>query len=266
MRNRPPTVILTALGTTMNDKRLPYFPFYPGDWLSSPTVAGLSLEQQGAYLRLLCYQWQDGPLPTDISALSNLCGIDREAMAELWQGLGRAFTETEEGLVNERLRKEKNKILNRRERLSEAGKRGANARWDKDENGEAMAGPEGGHGEAMATTESDTKAETKQSTSAREDDETSGRSRAVKLPDGWEPNENHADIATEEGVNLDREVEQFRDHAKANGRTQRDWDASFRNWLRKAADFGSGTGRVEEKKETSSLSDEEYDRLYGVSG
>lgn len=115
--------------------------------------------------------------------------------------------------------------------------------------------------------EAETEAETEQSTSARDDGgEDSTRSRAVKLPDGWEPNENHAEIATEEGVNLDREAEQFRDHAKANGRTQRDWDASFRNWLRKAADFGSGTGRVEEKKETSSLSDEEYERLYGVSG
>jgi hypothetical protein len=58
------------------------------------------------------------------------------------------------------------------------------------------------------------------------------RSRAVQLPDEWSPNEKHHEIADAEGVDLHREVVRFRDWALANGRTQKDWDATFRNWLR----------------------------------
>jgi len=55
----------------------PSMPFYVNDWLSSPSVACMSLEQQGAYLRLLCYCWasQNAELPSDDKALSVLSGM-----------------------------------------------------------------------------------------------------------------------------------------------------------------------------------------------
>jgi hypothetical protein len=62
--------------------------------------------------------------------------------------------------------------------------------------------------------------------------ESSKRARA--LPDSWGPNDAHRELATERGVDAAEEAEAFRDHAAANARTQVDWDASFRNWLRKA--------------------------------
>ena len=58
-----------------------------------------------------------------------------------------------------------------------------------------------------------------------------GRATA-ELPDDWTPNDKHAEIASAEGVNLDRAAEMFRDHAAANGRTQLRWDQAFNNWLR----------------------------------
>lgn len=58
------------------------------------------------------------------------------------------------------------------------------------------------------------------------------RKRATRLPEHWQPNDKHRIIAEEEGRNLDREVDNFRDDAAAKGRTARDWDAAFRNWLR----------------------------------
>jgi hypothetical protein len=67
-----------------------------------------------------------------------------------------------------------------------------------------------------------------------EDTDKRERKRATALPDSWKPNEAHAALATERGVGLGEEAESFRDHAKANGRTLLDWDAGFRNWLRKA--------------------------------
>lgn len=46
----------------MADK-LRWFPFYAGDWMTDQDVLELSGEQMGAYLWLLCLQWQQGALP-----------------------------------------------------------------------------------------------------------------------------------------------------------------------------------------------------------
>ena len=81
------------------------------------------------------------------------------------------------------------------------------------------------------------------------------RSRAKALPDSWDPNDGHREIAQEQGVDLEAELVKFRDHAKANGRTQKDWDAAFRNWLRQAKRFAPAPSRngltssEEEKRE-----------------
>lgn len=58
------------------------------------------------------------------------------------------------------------------------------------------------------------------------------KGRGFALPASWEPNDDHARIAEEERRDLAKEVHLFRDNAAANGRTRKDWDAAFRNWLR----------------------------------
>jgi len=72
--------------------------------------------------------------------------------------------------------------------------------------------------------------------------------RPVPLPESWEPNEGHRELAKEEGVSLVRETQVFKAHAAANGRTMVDWDAAFRSWLLKAREMrGSGaTTNVDE--------------------
>jgi hypothetical protein len=66
------------------------------------------------------------------------------------------------------------------------------------------------------------------------------RKRAATLPKDWQLTEQHRAIATERGVDLDLEATKFRDWAAANGATKKDWDATFRNWLRNAKSYGSG--------------------------
>jgi len=55
----------------------PYFKFFPADWLGSTSVACMTLEQQGAYVRLMAHAWQapDGGLPDDDAALAMLSGL-----------------------------------------------------------------------------------------------------------------------------------------------------------------------------------------------
>jgi len=60
--------------------KIPYFHFYPDDYLSSPGVTTCDLEDEGIYLRLLSYSWKhDGcQLPDDILYLKRLCKGVRE--------------------------------------------------------------------------------------------------------------------------------------------------------------------------------------------
>lgn len=46
--------------------KLPWFPFYAHDWLSSSRVRRLSGDQMAAYIWLLCEQWDAGYLPFDV--------------------------------------------------------------------------------------------------------------------------------------------------------------------------------------------------------
>jgi hypothetical protein len=59
------------------------------------------------------------------------------------------------------------------------------------------------------------------------------------LPADWQPSDEHRALARELGVDCETEAQSFRDHAAANGRTQVDWAASFRTWLRKSQAFAS---------------------------
>jgi hypothetical protein len=65
--------------------------------------------------------------------------------------------------------------------------------------------------------------------------------RATSLPEVWMPNDKHREIAKDNGVDILVECVQFIDHALANGKTFKDWDAAFRTWLRNAAKFNRGT-------------------------
>ena len=67
--------------------------------------------------------------------------------------------------------------------------------------------------------------------------------RGRRLPDGWAPARTAATLDLETGHDpawLERELDRFRDHwaaqAGAKGRKS-DWDATWRNWLRRADDY-----------------------------
>jgi uncharacterized protein YdaU (DUF1376 family) len=55
----------------------PAMPFYVNDWLSSPRVTCMTLEQQGAFVRLLCFCWasQNASIPDDDEQLAFMSGL-----------------------------------------------------------------------------------------------------------------------------------------------------------------------------------------------
>lgn len=70
----------------------PWFSFYPGDWIKS--VSSLPLDVQGAYLRLLCHQWEHSSVPAnDIESLICIIagGCTRQRAKEIWSRLSVKF-------------------------------------------------------------------------------------------------------------------------------------------------------------------------------
>lgn len=113
---------------------LAYFPFYPSDYLSSATVQCMSLEQQGAYVRLLCYMWKtpDCTLPNDVEVLIRLIGdSERDLVGDLVQ-MSMKVSDDGKTFTNERLKKEFDKAHETYRKQVEGGKERAKSMWAKD--------------------------------------------------------------------------------------------------------------------------------------
>ena len=104
-------------------------PFFVGDYLSSGWVRQLSLEERGAYIELLCFQWQEGDLPELPEKLARLLGEDPRKFRRLWAKLEVKFPlDAEGGRKNIKLESVRNGYIHKRKQRSEAGKASAAAR------------------------------------------------------------------------------------------------------------------------------------------
>ncbi len=107
-------------------KRAPSFQFYPADWLSSPHVMMMKPSEEGAYIRLLCYAWADPDcgIPDDDATLARLSRLGRWWYGSARERIRECFKSDMAipgKLVNERLRKEREKQSMWREKSSCGG-------------------------------------------------------------------------------------------------------------------------------------------------
>jgi hypothetical protein len=72
-----------------------------------------------------------------------------------------------------------------------------------------------------------------------------------RVPETWQPNDEHWVLAVELRVSVDAELPKFRDHEFAKPKT--DPDACFRTWLRNAASFPSGGPALGFRNSTTGL-------------
>ncbi len=63
--------------------------------------------------------------------------------------------------------------------------------------------------------------------------------RATRLPKDWHPTPEHHERAKEIGVNIQVESEKFENHAHEKGRTSKNWNLAFTNWLIKASEYST---------------------------
>lgn len=107
----------------------PAFQFYPGDWLGSQRVSLLTLEEEGAYLRLLASCWQHGSIPSDPEKIARLIGKGSSTnLATTLATMFQPHPTDSTLLVHDRLEKERSKQDAWSEKCREGGKKSAELR------------------------------------------------------------------------------------------------------------------------------------------
>jgi uncharacterized protein YdaU (DUF1376 family) len=111
-------------------KKSPAFQWYPRDYMSDALVVSMTLEQEGAYRRLMDVCWLEGGLPTSIDELWRLAKApSRDRFAKfIWPLVGRKFQPRKGKLQHKRLDRERAKQAKTRKARTLA----ANGRWEKE--------------------------------------------------------------------------------------------------------------------------------------
>jgi uncharacterized protein YdaU (DUF1376 family) len=106
----------------------PAFQFYPADYTSSQRVRLLTLEEEGAYINLLCSCWLHGSIPADPAMAARLVG--KGCSATLATTVLTMFTPSSQAgrMVHERLERERLKQADWREKSASGGRKSAELR------------------------------------------------------------------------------------------------------------------------------------------
>lgn len=132
---------------------LPYFPFYPRDWLSDPKVTRLPLEARGAYIHLLASMWEQGDddcgLPDDDRELARILGVSVKSWKKCRSNLVEVLRFGSGRVTNTRLQREHQKAVSKSRKAAQSAhikhaNAGANAHANADANAGAYARPNAG--------------------------------------------------------------------------------------------------------------------------
>lgn len=145
----------------MAKEELFYFKMFHKDWLSSQEVLKMTSAQRGAYIHLLCLQFDssDCSIYDDISFLINVTKASEKELSFVLK----QFVKIDGGkLRNKRIYKEWLEIKENRERLSRNGSKGARKRWGDSQanggaNGQAIACYSNSHSKSYSKSNSQSK-------------------------------------------------------------------------------------------------------------
>ena len=253
----------------------PWYPWYPGDYLRD--TQKLSVEEHGCYFLLLNHYYANGqPLDGDLKRIYQICGTRTAKEKSAAEFVLKTYFELAHGQYrNKRADRELARRAEWRERLSQSGRRGAEAKWKRyaeangQANGPALACPQPhphklSQDSLVAGGVSESLFDTGKVAIARSATQSVARKRAPKnaaaprpktrrsFPSDFPLTEELKQYATEHGVPAETEWEKFSDHHKAKGSLMADWAAAWRTWVRRAPEFqskGNADGHKENRTE-----------------
>lgn len=108
--------------------KAPAFQFYAAEYLADEHVQLMTLEEEGAYIRLLSFCWREGSIPNDPSALSRLCkGASTTVLTTVLKRF-KPNGNQDDRLIHPRLESERVKQQQWREKSAQGGRASAHKR------------------------------------------------------------------------------------------------------------------------------------------
>lgn len=208
-----------------------WMPLYIGDYLKD--TRRLSTLEHGAYMLLIMEYWSNGGIPNDDRKLARIVGLSDAEWAEIRENMAELFLDDwQHKRINEELSKSEDK--------SNKAKDAASKRWQNDCNADGMRT----HSECNADGDADAMPSLPlpQSLSKKEKAKAFSKdAKGTRITGCWSPDPKDWHLAISEiGMpSADRELGKFRDYwigiPGSRGR-KLDWSATWRNWVKKAAD------------------------------
>lgn len=107
----------------------PAFQFYARDWLAEDS-SGLTYEEKGVHVDLLCFAWLEGGIPADPDRIARLLRMSKREFGRVWQEVGGRWEPgPDDCLINRRQEDYRVELASYKATKSAAGKAGAEARW-----------------------------------------------------------------------------------------------------------------------------------------
>lgn len=222
----------------------PWVKFYTGDWRSDPALKICSLAARGLWIEMICLMHEalpyghllvNGNSPTD-AQLGVLVGASPDQIAAMLGELESAgvFSRTRAGVIYSR------KLTRMAKKAATArnnGRLGGNPNLGKQKENPALdKGEVNGRDKTQIPEARSQRKEREANASPKKADRGSRMSHEWRLPSAW------GEWAMGEGLpelSVRREADRFRDYWLGRpGRegTKLDWEATWRNWIRKALD------------------------------
>lgn len=139
----------------MAKEKAPALPWYGREFYADENVLVMTLEQEGAYFRMLWNCWQEGSIPTDTAKLAALCKNTpvKKFERDIWPALSALFSHGGGRLVHRKVEELRNAKEARRVACSKGGKLGNEMRWGKDrvpDKDATETRPESDHSESLS--------------------------------------------------------------------------------------------------------------------
>ena len=207
-----------------------WMPLHVAEYVADTTH--LSTVEHGAYLLLIMHYWQNRGLPADDAKLARICRMPVAEFTAIRDTLAEFFAD---GWTHKRIDAELAKADEKYEKRASAGRKGGIA---KSAASNATAMPE-----QCSTNNTDIDKE-EEHPSPPSVVRSPQKSRGEFLPQDWKPCIEGQKMAVAELGSRDaavRELAKFKNYWFAKSGTdgrKRDWEATWRNWIMRAADDG----------------------------
>ena len=214
----------------------PFMQLYVGDYLAD--TLGLTTEEHGAYLLLLFTLWRhDTRLPNDPAKLARIARVSPKRWGRIWAAIEHYFFVDGDQIGNRRVDIEFKKAVSISKERKIAGSLGGKAKPLKyNARDQANASDLLEHSQISEPEE-------KEEPIGSSKKKPSSTEKATRLPDDWQLPKPWGDWAVAEEQLSPPEVrriaEQFKDYwlaAPTSKGMKRDWQATWRNWVRNHAD------------------------------